>query len=421
MSQQFDDASRPLRILHLSDILFEEKPGGSRQVARELLREQIKAGHDATLLVSRAATGTPQKFRDPEYGHVVQYEKGDSPAAWVRNGRTACETLLREAHEQNRPFDVVHSHFAYAALGPLQAIRNSMPHVRTFHGPWDTEGFVEDTANAGKNPVVWAKAFLKRRMRFGIEQENLKTAAAILTLSGVFQSELRRFGVPPEKATIIPGGVNRDRFSVDVADVDARSKARARIGLPSGDFPVLLSIRRLVPRMGLENLLTAFPHVREAFPKARLIIGGRGPLEEALKAQAKSLGIADAVMFAGFIPDEQVADYYRSADVFVLPTLALEGFGLVTVESLACGTPVIATPVGAIPEVLGDLEQRLLTKGTDAAALSDALLSYCRAKVAGEAWTAKLSAKPLVAYVDERYTWAKHARAVESVYRRTLK
>ncbi|MBC7807507.1 MAG: glycosyltransferase family 4 protein [Akkermansiaceae bacterium] len=416
-----DDALRPLRILHLSDILFEEKPGGSRQVARELLREQIKAGHDATLLVSRSAPGAPQQFRDAEYGNVVQYDKGGDPTAWVRNGREACEKLLREAARENKPFDVVHTHFAYAALGPLQAIKNSMPHVRTFHGPWDTEGFVEDTANARKNPIVLAKALLKRRMRFGIEQANLRSAAAILTLSGVFQNELRRFGIDPEKATIIPGGVNRDRFNVEVDDSEARIKARARVGLPEATFPLLLSIRRLVPRMGLENLLTSFPRVREVFPFARLVIGGRGPLDEALRTLATSLGIADAVTFAGFIPDDQVTDYYRGADVFVLPTLSLEGFGLVTVESLACGTPVIATPVGAIPEVLGSLEERLLTNGTDARALSDAVLRYFQAKKSGEAWATNLSAKRLSGYVDDRYTWAKHAHAVEAVYRRILK
>ena len=97
-------------------------------------------------------------------------------------------------------------------------------------------------------------------------------------------------------------------------------------GLPEDAFPLLLSIRRLVPRMGLENLVAAFPNVRAVFPKAKLVIGGRGPLIESLEAQVRTLGISDAVTFAGFIAEEEVVDYYRGADLFVLPTLSLEGF-----------------------------------------------------------------------------------------------
>lgn len=411
------DAARPLRIVHLADAVFEEAAGGSRQVARELIREQRKAGHDTTILVGRQKPGEPEDRADDVYGRIVQYAKGGSPAQWTRNGRDAAARLFA----QNPP-DILHTHFAYAAVGPLEAAGSRIPHVRSFYGPWDAEGFVEDTgaaraANPLKRPLLHARALVKRHFRHGIEAANLRAAARAIILSEQSRGEVLSFGYDNAHIVKSAGGVNRDRFNVDTTDAGARIAARTRADLPVGAFPLLLSIRRLSARMGLENLVAAFPAVRAAFPHARLVIGGRGPLAESLAAQAQALGVSDQITFAGFIPDALVADYYRAADVFVLPTLALEGFGLVTVESLACGTPVVATPIGAIPEVLGGLDERLLAGGTDVQALTEAILGYCRSRQEPDGWAAGLTAGRLADYVEERYTWARHAADVEGAYR----
>ena len=416
-----DPAKRGLRILHLSDALFEEVPGGSRQVARELIRAQKSAGHEPVLLTGRQKTGDPGDWQDSENGRVVQYAKGSNPAEWVRNGREACARLLAEGDS----FDVLHTHFAYAAVGPLEAAQHRIAHVRSFYGPWDAEGFLEDkgavrAAPSLQKPFLYARALLKRHFRHGVEAANLRAAARTIILSEQSRGEVLAFGYDNARIVKSPGGVNRDRFFVDATDTGARTAARIRTGLPPDAFPLLLSIRRLAARMGLENLVAALPAIRATFPRAHLVIGGRGPLAETLAAQARRLGVAEAVSFAGFIPDLQVADYYRAADGFVLPTLALEGFGLVTLESLACGTPVIATPVGAIPEVLGGLDERLLAKGTDSMALTTAILAYCAARSEPGGWANALSAARLAEYVDARYTWERHAETVEAAYRAAM-
>ncbi len=307
----------------------------------------------------------------------------------------------------------------------MSAIPGSVPRIRSFYGPWDVEGFVEDTAllkstAPWRRPILLARAFAKRHYRHSVEAQNLRTSLRTVILSEQTRSEVAAFGYAADHVVKIPGGVNRDRYFVDTDDPGARHQAREKSGLPTEAYPLLLSIRRLVPRMGLENLIAAFPAVRRRFPKAHLVIGGRGPLMEPLQAMAGTFGVADATTFAGFIPDELVADYYRGADLFVLPTLSLEGFGLVTVESLSCGTPVVATPVGATPEVLGDLEPRLLTRGTDSVSLSEAILAFCEAQERGEVWARELTAERLRIFVDDRYTWARHAAAVETVYRSVL-
>ncbi|HRR39717.1 MAG TPA: glycosyltransferase, partial [Syntrophales bacterium] len=115
-----------------------------------------------------------------------------------------------------------------------------------------------------------------------------------------------------------------------------RRDIRRRLGIPE-NRAVILTVRNLVPRMGLENLITAMKDVVKALPDVLLIIGGSGPLREKLLRLACELQLSDSIRFTGFIRDEELPDYYRAADIFVLPTIELEGFGLVTLEALACG------------------------------------------------------------------------------------
>ena len=117
------------------------------------------------------------------------------------------------------------------------------------------------------------------------------------------------------------------------------------MGLPEDKF-ILFTVRNLVPRMGLENLISAFEIVQSGRTDLLLIIGGEGPLEPALKEQTRQCGVEEFVRFVGYIPDEDLPSYYQMADLFILPTIELEGFGLVTVEALASGLPVLGTPVG---------------------------------------------------------------------------
>lgn len=127
------------------------------------------------------------------------------------------------------------------------------------------------------------------------------------------------------------------------------------------------------------------------------------------------LHLADHVRLIGFIPDDKLVSYYQAADLFVLPTVALEGFGLVTTEALACGVPVIGTPIGATPEILSGLDPRLLAAGTAPDALAAAILGFLEGDWAGE-----LTPDRLRAYVAARYTWDRHVDAVEAVYREVI-
>ena len=138
------------------------------------------------------------------------------------------------------------------------------------------------------------------------------------------------------------------------------------------DGPAFLTVRQLSERMGHDRLLTAFANVREEQPDARLYVAGDGPLRDRLQRRAGRLGVADATTFLGYVPDEDLPAAYATADLFVLPTQELEGFGLATLEALATGTPVVATPVAGTVEVLDGLVDDLLASPlTDGPAAED--------------------------------------------------
>ena len=151
-----------------------------------------------------------------------------------------------------------------------------------------------------------------------------------------------------DRIRVVQGGIDT-RFFHPEGDQQA---ARRLLGLPA-EASTSSHARRLDARMGLEELLRAFALVGDE--RVTLAIVGRGMLEAALRNLASELGLASRVRFVGTVSDEELRDWYRAADLFVLPTTAYEGFGLATAEALACGTPVLGTPVGATPELLEPL------------------------------------------------------------------
>ncbi len=366
-------------------------------------RGLVRRGHEVTFLAARQNPDSPEDERRDGV-RIVRYGGAGQAGAFVRRGREACARLWAET-----PFDLVHTHFAYAGVGPLRAIPKSVPRVRTFHGPWDEEGWVEDSRDGGWINSV--KAQVKRRLRFEVEAANLRGSAKVLTLSDCFRRLVtERYHVVPERVAVIPGGTDTQRFRLP----NDKQAVRAALGLPS-DRRLLLSVRRLAPRMGLDNLIQAMPSVVVRHPNALLLIGGKGPEEERLAALIQRLHLADHVRLLGFIPDSDLVSYYQAADLFVLPTIALEGFGLVTTEALACGLPVVGTSVGATPEILSGLEPRLIVPGTAPEALARAILGFLEGD-----WARELTPARLRHFVMEHYQWPQHIDAVEQIYKEVI-
>ena len=289
--------------------------------------------------------------------------------------------------------DVVAAHFALYTL-PLLDLLGDVPLVVHFHGPWALE-----SASEGDGRVkTWLKKALETRV--------YRRADRCIVLSEAFRSLLHTtHGVPLDRIRVVPGGVDVDRFAVDASS----RAARARLGWPA-DRPIVLSVRRLAHRMGLDNLIEAFGRVRRALPDALLYIAGTGPRRAALEAQIRARGLSEHVRLLGFVPDRDLPYAYRAADLSVVPTVRLEGFGLITVESLAAGTPVLVTPVGGLPETVRDLSEALILPDASVDALARGLTAALRTPASLPSRSACRE------YARSAFGWPAIARRTRAVY-----
>lgn len=375
------DSQQPrLRTLQLGMTAAKSAGGGVDRYYFSLLRAFPEADVAATGLV----VGDPATMQ--EAPGVRCYASADAGmlARW-RRLRAAVPPLLTSA-------DVVVSHFSPVAFPVLDQIR-TRPFVVHFHGPWALESAVE---GAGKMNVA-AKRILERIV--------YARASRFIVLSQAFATILEReYAVDPNRIRIVPGGVDLARFDRVASPADAR---RA-LGLPL-DRPIVLTVRRLVHAKGLENLIDAVDAIRRRIPDVLVVIVGTGPLAADLRARVEARGVGTWVRFAGFIAEHDLPSAYRAADLMIVPTIALEGFGLVVVEALACGTPALVTPIAGLPEVVRDLDPSLILPGADAASLAEGVASALDG-------SARMPDADACAAYARRFAWGKIATRVRAVY-----
>ncbi|MEO0378281.1 MAG: glycosyltransferase family 4 protein, partial [Cyanobacteria bacterium P01_A01_bin.17] len=238
-----------------------------------------------------------------------------------------------------------------------------------------------------------------------IEKRVYQRCDRFIVLSQAFGEILHQhYGVSQEKIHKIPGGVDTQRFQMSLS----RCQARAALGWPP-NRQILFTPRRLVRRMGVDNLLQAVAAVKAEIPDVWLAIAGKGPQRAELEAQMAELGLQDTVKFLGFLPEAQLPTAYQAADLTVIPSQALEGFGLVVLESLASGTPVLCTPVGGMPEIIQGFSPELVTDTVG----GDAIASHLQTHLANPQQLP--SREACRQFATERYSWPVIAQQVRQV------
>ena len=289
---------------------------------------------------------------------------------------------------------LIATHFALYGLPILDILwRNA--HVVHFHGPWAYESEAEGESSRS--------VFFKR----GIEGAIYASARRFVVLSQAFRDVLiQRYRVREDRVDIVPGGVQADAFDTGLS----RAEAREKLGWPQ-DRAILVTVRRLARRMGLENFIEAVDRLRKQEPGMLAVLAGTGPLAGELADLVERKNLKDHVKLAGFVPDADLPVAYRAADLSVVPSIALEGFGLVVLESLAAGTPVIVTPVGGLPEVVSALSKDLILDGSSANHLAEGLATRLSA-------LGKLpSDTACQAYAKDNFDWPVIAKRVVGVYK----
>jgi glycosyltransferase involved in cell wall biosynthesis len=217
-------------------------------------------------------------------------------------------------------------------------------------------------------------------------------------------------GAPPEKVHTVLNGFDATR--VEVPDRRERDRLRAEFG--AGEAHLLLVVARLHPEKGYEYLFRAVPQIRDRVDRpVVLLVAGAGQFEDSFRGQVAELGCEDEVRFLGF--REDASSLMAAADLVVLPSLA-EAFGIALAEALYVGTPVVATRVGGIPEIVDDGVDGVLVPPADSEALAESIAGLLndpgrRAQLAG-AGTEK---------VTTRFSFEAMVREYESIYDATLR
>jgi len=389
-----------VKILLLAEVSAERVIGGAERVLRQQAVGLVSAGHQVDLLTRatdeavsmEVVIGGAREWRFP----VSRSNEWSFVRSTVRGALSVLDRLTRK-----NSYDMAIIHQALAGLGPLYLRRNAAAEWLYVCHSLAHEEYLTRTAAATS---LFSK--MRRRVnvlvRRGIEWLVMSRSHRIVVLSEFMrQRVMATHGIAPERIVLIPGAADPGLFRPS-AD---RRELRRTLELPE-DRTILFTVRNLVPRMGLETLLDALSGLGQVGRHCLLVIGGEGPLRARLEAGIRQRQLEQVVRLVGFIPEEQLVAYYQAADLVLMPTAQLEGFGLVTVEALACGTPVVGTPVGAIPEVLGQIDPILISSGTDSCSFADALgrvLSRIEEPVERE----RLSRKGR-SLVERRYNWVQH-------------
>ena len=334
-------------------------------------------------------------------GGIPVHRLGRGPSAAVSHYPEVIAASRRWVGGELGRFDIVHAHLTLTALGLLREITaRRLPLVVTFYGPWYREHLVELGARGLSGRVggplggvarLVAAAFMRQAQARLLE---LATATVVLSLAS--RRDLADFGYPEAGgARLVSGGIDTAHF---------HPGATTRL-LDTATGPRCIAVRRLVPRMGLDALLAAFTRIRGRYPAATLAIAGDGPLRQELVRQAAGLA---GVTILGFVPEEELPGLYAAADLVLMPTRALEGFGLPVVEAWAAGTPVVGTPVGSLPELLRRADASFVAREATPEALAEAALW---ALGEGKAtWSERL------VDLSRSYAWAEVAARMDAVY-----
>jgi glycosyltransferase involved in cell wall biosynthesis len=241
--------------------------------------------------------------------------------------------------------EIIHSHWIIpnGLIGAICKILFNIPHITTAH--------------AGDVFTIQKSGILRMVGSFVLSNAEIITANSTFTKKSILSIN----NSVNQRIQIIPMGVDEGRF----CKID-----RVRAEESSGSVQIILSIGRIVEKKGLIYLIMAMREVVDTYPSATLLIGGDGPEKENLIQLCHELDLERNVVFLGFVPAEKIAERYASSDVFILPSIETkngdtEGLGVVLLEAMACGIPVIGSDIGGITDIIIDHKTGLLIRPGD--------------------------------------------------------
>lgn len=429
---RFGDIETQVRIgttMHIAMVSGEYPPrwGGIGSVVYHLAGHLAARGHSITI-ITRAHKGRAPAQQGVS---VIEVPWLKAPMAFTRSYGKHSLRALKQLHA-SVPVDVVHT------LLPLVSWKrkefewveaNIAPVVSALNGSWIGEREGMKLAAKHRESATWKNPNDLAILATGgwyarYEQAGIEASSVSVAISESTKEEFKRWYKPPSdwRCETVLYGVDHLVFRPSNTDDEEEQLAHealrkkydaadedALCGRPSKSTPLLLAVGRLVARKGHRTLLRALPEILEHHPGARLCIVGRGHMGKTLLKQAQKLGVGHAVFIQPGMPFEELAQHFRSADLVVYPSY-YEGQGLIPLEALASGTPVVTVNQAPLTEMIDETVGELFTTGDS----SDLAKAVCRSLNDPEGRTKQ--AERGRERVLSTYTYEHNAEAYEAIY-----
>jgi glycosyltransferase involved in cell wall biosynthesis len=359
-----DKPQKKITILSLQYHCYPDEVGGAWGLTYEINKRFVARGHKVFQITCKSSEGqlTQEVIDGIQYCRVSLRESKGMLSLWKAMRKKVRAILKLES------IHLIHIH--NPLIGFLVLLQPSLwkvPKVYHFHSSW----FDEERINSvGTARISLGLKFRLEMIRI-MEWVCYRFSRTLLFLSEYSKNRFKDYySLSNPDLIIIPGGVDLKYFH-PLESEDNINDIRENLKLKK-DVPLILTVRRLEERMGLENLVQAVEILRKKNPDKifQLAMVGKGSLQQRLADLIVEKKLSDTIRLTGLVPREDLPLYYRVADLFVLPTTAIEGFGLVTAEAFASGLPVMGTPVGATKEILSLVDQNLIFQGTSPESLA---------------------------------------------------
>lgn len=363
-------------------------PGGIPEHIHHLAKELRRRGHLTKILTAWYGESSRSTFDAEEDDHEFVMRVGRGIIIPSNRSYARVTVDLHMGHKikkffQEERFDIVHVHGSLAPTLPLSAIKESRAiTVGTFHS--------EHESSAGYR---WFRWFLMPYFR---------RIAGLIAVSNAARDSMTKYF--PGDYRLIPNGVDTEFFRLDAEPMPQYANGR----------PKILFMGRFEPRKGLTYLLKALPIIKEAIPDIQCLVVGAGPFGYAYYSKFLDKSVADDVVFAGLIPSRERPRYYASCDVFCAPSTGNESFGIVLLEAMAAGRPVVASDIAGYREVLADGVEGLSAPPMDEKAIADRIIRILRDKSLARRMGEAGRAKALT------YSWPRVTDQVEAFYRELM-
>jgi phosphatidylinositol alpha-mannosyltransferase len=374
--------AHPLKILMASDV-YHPYPGGITEHVHHLAMELRALGHDVRILTT--SFNREEETEDPEYvirlGRSIRVpaNKSMSSIAFAPDITRKIKRVLASGG-----YDIVHVHGSLAPTMPIFALNYSRSaNVATFHAAHESS---------------WAYGLFKPLLK-----RTFAKIDGLIAVSTVARESMMKYF--PGEYAIIPNGIDTDRFRPALEPISTMAERGRR---------ALLFVGRFDPRKGLKYLLQAMPAIVDRVPDVHLTVIGGGPLEKWYRKQLPET-LQERIAFEGFVSPEVLPRYFASADLYVSPATGGESFGIVLLEAMASGTPVLASDIPGYRTVMEEGVEGVFFQKENPKALArraaELLSDLDRCARMGEAGRRK---------AERLYSWTSVARQVESFYYRVL-